>query len=54
MDKLVGKTQTGFIKGRNIADNIVCTQETLYYVRKNKIKGILFKLNFEKAFDRVN
>jgi hypothetical protein len=54
MDKLKGETQTAFVKGRNIADNIVCAQETLHYVRKNMIKGILFKIDFKKVFDRVN
>jgi hypothetical protein len=43
MEKLIDETQIIFIRGRNIADNIICAQETLYYVRKAKVKGILLK-----------
>jgi Reverse transcriptase (RNA-dependent DNA polymerase) len=43
MEKLIGETQTAFIRGRNIADNIICAQETLYYVRKSRVKGICSK-----------
>jgi Reverse transcriptase (RNA-dependent DNA polymerase) len=54
MDQLINHTQTTFIKGKNIHDNIICAQEILYKIRKNKNKGILFKIDFEKFFDSVN
>jgi Reverse transcriptase (RNA-dependent DNA polymerase) len=54
MDQLIDHSQTTFIKGRSIFDNIISAQEILFQVRKNKTKGILFKIDFEKAFDKVN
>jgi Reverse transcriptase (RNA-dependent DNA polymerase) len=54
VDHLIGPTQTAFIKGRNITANIVSAQEILYQVRKTKEKSILFKIDFEKVFDKVN
>jgi hypothetical protein len=54
MDSLIDQLQTIYIKGRLITDNVVCAHEILHQVHISKIKGVLFKINFEKAFDRVN
>jgi hypothetical protein len=54
MNYLIDYSQTAFIKGRSIFDNIISAQEILFQVRQNKIKGILLKLDFKKVFDRVN
>jgi Reverse transcriptase (RNA-dependent DNA polymerase) len=54
MDDLISPTQTAYIKGRYIMDNVVCAYETLHIIHKNKMKCVLFKLDFEKDFDRVN
>lgn len=35
-------------------DHIACAHEVLHYVHKQKLKGLLFKLDYEKAFDKVN
>jgi Reverse transcriptase (RNA-dependent DNA polymerase) len=54
MNILIDYTQTTFIQRRNIHDNIICAQEILFKVRKSKEKGIMIKIDFEKAFDSVN
>ena len=45
--------QTGFMKGRNIAENIRILYDTIYCTRKAKQHGILLALDFEKAFDSL-
>jgi hypothetical protein len=54
MDNLIDPSQTAYIQGRSILDNIVCAQKILFQVRKTKAKGILLKLDFVKVFDRIN
>jgi Reverse transcriptase (RNA-dependent DNA polymerase) len=54
MDDLISPTQTAYIKDRYIMDNVVCAHKTLHTIHKNKMKCVLFKLDFEKALDRVN
>jgi Reverse transcriptase (RNA-dependent DNA polymerase) len=54
MNILIDYTQINFIQRRNIHDNIICAQEILFKVRKSKEKGIMIKIDFEKAFDSVN
>jgi Reverse transcriptase (RNA-dependent DNA polymerase) len=44
MDYLIDSTQTAYIKGRLIMDNVVCAHEVLHQVMISKTKG----------FDRVN
>jgi hypothetical protein len=54
MDELIDTSQTAFIKGRLIMDNIVVANEVLHSVKVTKEPGVLFKLDFEKTYDRVN
>lgn len=51
MNDLVNESQTAT---RVLFYNIVTAQEVLFKVKKNKSKGILLKIDLEKAFDRLN
>lgn len=53
MDKLISPNQTGFIKGRQISEGILITNEVVHSIRYQGVKGIILKLDFEKAFDSV-
>lgn len=50
---IIGKNQTRFVKGRNILDGVVVLHEVLHELRVSKKKGLILKLDFEKAYDRV-
>lgn len=54
IDKLVSKTQTTFISGRQIQDGVVVLTELVDLARINKKSVIVLKVDFEKAYDNVN
>jgi hypothetical protein len=52
--RIINLCQTTFIKGRNILDGSLALIEIVHELRKKKLGGILLKLDFEKAYGRVN
>ena len=54
IDQLVGKQQTGFVKGRKIMFNIRRTAEIISYMNKSNQPGIIAMIDFEKCFDRID
>ena len=52
-DKVVSSTQTAFIKGRNILEGVVILHETIYELHRKNQSGVILKLDFEKAYDKV-
>jgi hypothetical protein len=53
MNKLVDLTQAAFIKGRYILDNILAASEIIHSTKNDKTPGVLLKVDFEKAYDRI-
>ncbi|KAL3688010.1 hypothetical protein R1sor_014319 [Riccia sorocarpa] len=51
--KLVDE-QTGFVEGRNITDNILCLHLSQELAEKTEQPSLFCKLDFIKAFDRVD
>jgi hypothetical protein len=51
--RIVSKNQTGFIKGRNILEGVVVLHEVLHVLHRSKARGLILKIHFEKAYDRV-
>ena len=51
--EIISKNQTGFIKGRNILEGVVVLHEVIHELHHSKKKGLILKLDFEKAYDRV-
>ncbi|GKB24580.1 reverse transcriptase domain, reverse transcriptase zinc-binding domain protein [Tanacetum coccineum] len=49
-----GEMQNAFIKGRFILDGILIANETVEYLKRKKEKGLIFKVNFKKAYDSIN
>ena len=53
-DVMFSKHQNAFIKNRHIMDWIMSLHEILHYTHIRKKVGIVSKLDFEKAYDKVN
>jgi hypothetical protein len=41
------------MQGRNILDSVVTLHETVHELHSKKLNGVLLKLDFEKAYDKV-
>jgi hypothetical protein len=52
--QLVHSDQTGFIKGRCIAENFIYATEVVQCCHKRSVPAIILKLDFRKAFDSVD
>jgi hypothetical protein len=52
--KLINPSQTAFIPGRNIMEGVVMLHETIHEIHRKKMSGVILKLEFEKAYDKVN
>ncbi|XP_057489485.1 secreted RxLR effector protein 78-like [Actinidia eriantha] len=51
---VVDKVQSAFIRGRNIQDGILIANEVVEEWKRSSQRGVIIKLDFEKAFDKVN
>lgn len=54
MGKIINRCQSGFIKNRNIMDGVMALHEILHDTRVKKKDGPVLKLDFEKAYDKIN
>jgi hypothetical protein len=50
--KIISEHQFGFVKGKYILDCVVSLHEIVHEVKKQN--GIILKIGFEKAYDKVN
>lgn len=53
LPKFIFPTQTGFIKGRYILENIITSWEAMEWSHVSSQDTAMFVLDFEKAYDRV-
>jgi hypothetical protein len=52
--KVISESQYGFIQGRYIMDGVVSLNEIFHEVKKKTHSGVVLKIDFEKAYDKVN
>ena len=53
LSSIVGFSLTGFMKGRFIGENIRFTLDLIEYCKESAKPGLIFLVDFEKAFDRL-
>ncbi|KAJ9562034.1 hypothetical protein OSB04_007194 [Centaurea solstitialis] len=51
---VISNVQSAFLKGRSILDGILVANETISYLKSSRKKGLIFKVDFEKAYDSVS
>jgi hypothetical protein len=52
-ENVIQPTQTAFMPGRHILEGVVILHETIHELHRKKMDGVLFKIDFEKAYDKV-
>lgn len=53
-DEIIGPTKSAFLRGRLIMDGVVVLHEIIHELHRGKMDVIFFKINFEKAYDKVS
>jgi retron-type reverse transcriptase len=53
-DKIIHKAQYAFIKGRNIMNSVLALHEIMHETKRKKEVGVVLKLDFKKAYDKVH
>jgi mannosylglycoprotein endo-beta-mannosidase len=53
-EELIAPNQTAFIKGRFILESVVSAHEIIHDAVQKKESGFIFKLDYEKAYDKVD
>jgi hypothetical protein len=54
IDSLMSYHQSAFIRGRFILESVVTAHEVIHEVHRKGDKGLVLKLDYEKAYDKVN
>jgi hypothetical protein len=53
-DKIIHKSQNVFIKRRNIMNGVLTLHEILHETKMRGEIGVVLKLDFEKAYDKIH
>jgi hypothetical protein len=53
VQRIVAPNQSAFIRGRYILGSVVVAHEIVHSINKSGEQGIVLKLDYEKAYDRV-
>jgi hypothetical protein len=53
-ENVIQPTQTAFMPSRHTLEGIVILHESIHELCRKKIDDVLFKIDFEKAYDKVN
>jgi mannosylglycoprotein endo-beta-mannosidase len=53
VEHVVHPSQNAFMQGRNILDGVAILHETVHELHSKKLNGVILKIDFEKAYDKV-
>jgi hypothetical protein len=53
-DDIISDNQTTFIQSKNILEGVLILHEVMHELKSKKQSGIILKLDFEKACDKVH
>ena len=53
IDNIISPSQMAFMRGRNILEEVVILHETVHELHRKNQSGVIFKIDFEKAYDKV-
>jgi hypothetical protein len=51
--EVIGGNQIGFVRGRDILEGVLILHEVIHELKRSKSKGLILKIDFEKAYDKV-
>jgi hypothetical protein len=51
--KVIQPTKSAFILGRNIMEGVIILHETIHKLHRKKESGVILKIDFEKAYEKV-
>jgi hypothetical protein len=51
--EVTGESQTRLMKGRNILEGVLILCEAVHELKTHKKIGLIMKIDFEKAYDKV-
>jgi hypothetical protein len=51
--RVIKLTQSSFMPGRTILEGVVILHETIHELHSKKMYGVLFQIDFEKAYDKL-
>ncbi len=54
LPRLIHKNQVGYVKKRNIQENVRTLLDIMHYTKEKEIPGLLICVDFQKAFDSVS
>jgi hypothetical protein len=54
MSRIINRSQNAFIKGRNIMEGVLSLHEIIHDTKRKRKDGVILKLDFEKAYDKIS
>jgi hypothetical protein len=51
--RVIQPTQSAFLPSRNIMEGLITLHETIHELHRRKERGLIFKIDFEKAYHKV-